>query len=65
MALRDFKRRVENKYREFLSGDIGIGYVLSAPVDLFRFAFINTLDGLHRKLDSGVVLKLRSSIPMG
>jgi mevalonate kinase len=65
MALRDFKRRVENKYREFLSGDIGIGYVLSAPVDLFRFAFINTLDGLHRKLDSGLVLKLRSSIPMG
>ncbi len=65
MALRDLKRRVENKYREFLSGDIGIGYVLAAPADLFRFAFINTLDGLHRKLDSGLVLKLRSSIPMG
>jgi len=65
MALRDLKRRVENKYREFLSGDIGIGYVLSAPADLFRFAFINTLDGLHRTLDSGLVLKLRSSIPMG
>lgn len=65
MALRDLKRRVEKKYREFLSGDIGIGYVLAAPADLFRFAFINTLDGLHRKLDSGLVLKLRSSIPIG
>jgi len=65
LALRDLKRRVENKYREFLNGDIGIGYVLSAPADLFRFAFINTLDGLHRTLDSGLVLKLRSSIPMG
>lgn len=65
MALRDLKRRVEKKYREFLSGDIGIGYVLSAPADLLRFAFINTLDGLHRTLDSGLVLKLRSSIPMG
>ncbi len=65
MALRDFKRRVEKKYREFLTGDIGIGYVLAAPADLFRFAFINTLDGLHRTLDSGMVLKLRSSIPMG
>ncbi len=65
MALRDLKRRAENKYREFLNGEIGIGYVLSAPADLFRFAFINTLDGLHRKLDSGVVLKLRSSIPVG
>lgn len=65
MALRDLKRRVENKYYEFLNGDVGIGYVLSAPIDLFRFAFIHTLDGLHRKLDSGLVLKLRSSIPMG
>lgn len=65
MALRDLKRRVEKKYREFLRGDIGIGYVLAAPADLFRFAFINTLDGLSRQLDSGLVLKLRSSIPIG
>lgn len=65
MALRDLKRRVEKKYREFQDGEIGIGYVLAAPADLFRFAFINTLDGLHRQLDSGVILKLRSSIPMG
>ncbi|MDF7798527.1 hypothetical protein P4C99_03585 [Pontiellaceae bacterium B1224] len=64
-ALRDLKRRVEKKYHEFLSGDVGISYVLSAPADLFRFAFIHTLDGLHRKLDSGIVMKLRSSIPMG
>ncbi|MDF7805890.1 hypothetical protein P4E94_00475 [Pontiellaceae bacterium B12219] len=65
LALRDLKRRVEKKYHEFLSGDIGIGYVLGAPVDLFRFAFIHTLDGLHRQLDSGMVMKLRSSIPVG
>ncbi|VGO19037.1 mevalonate kinase family protein [Pontiella sulfatireligans] len=65
LALRDFKRRAERKYREFLNGEIGIGYVLAAPADLFRFAFIHTLDGLHRKLDSGLVLKLRSSIPVG
>ena len=65
LTLRDLKRRVENKYREFLRGQVGIGYVLSAPIDLFRFAFIHTLDGLHRKLDSGLVMKLRSSIPVG
>ncbi|MDF7826801.1 hypothetical protein P4B35_22430 [Pontiellaceae bacterium B12227] len=64
-ALRDLKRRVENKYREFLKGEVGISYVLGAPADLFRFAFIHTLDGLHRKLDSGIVMKLRSSIPVG
>lgn len=39
--------------------------MLGAPADLFRFAFIHTLDGLHRKLDSGIVMKLRSSIPVG
>ena len=65
MAMRDLKRRVEKKYHEFLRGEVGIGYVLAAPADLFRFAFIHTLDGLHRKLDSGVVMKLRSSIPQG
>ena len=64
-ALRDFKRRIDRKYREFQNGQIGISYVLSAPVDLFRFAFIHTLDGLHKKLDSGLVMKLRSSIPVG
>jgi len=65
MALRDLKRRVDKKYHEFLRGEVGIGYVLGAPIDLFRFAFIHTLDGLHRKLDSGVAMKLRSSIPVG
>ena len=65
MALRDLKRRVDKKYREFLQGKIGIGYVLAAPADLFRFAFVHTLDGLHRHIDTGVCLKLRSSIPVG
>jgi mevalonate kinase len=65
LALGDLKRRVEKKYREFLQGQIGIRDVLAMPADLFRFAFINSLDGLHRKLDSGLCLKLRSSIPVG
>lgn len=65
MALRDLKRRVDGKYREFLRGQIGIREVLSMPVDLFRFAFVHTLDGLHRHIDSGICLKLRSSIPVG
>ncbi|MCK4565170.1 MAG: mevalonate kinase, partial [Verrucomicrobia bacterium] len=65
MALRDLKRRVDKKYREFLRGEIGIREVLAMPVDLFRFAFIHTLDGLHRHIDSGLCLKLRSTIPVG
>ena len=35
MTLRDLKTRVERKYEQFLKGDIGISYVLSAPADLF------------------------------
>ena len=65
MALRDLKNRVERKYDQFLQGEIGIGYVLSAPADLFKFAFIHALDGLHRSVDSGLVMKMRSTIPMG
>ncbi len=65
MALRDLKRRVDKKYREFLRGEIGIREVLAMPVDLFRFTFIHTLDGLHRHIDSGLCLKLRSTIPVG
>ena len=65
MALRDLKRRVDKKYHEFLQGEVGIRDVLIMPADLFRFAFIHTLDGLHRHMDTGVCLKLRSSIPVG
>ena len=65
LALRDLKSRVERKYNQFVKGEIGIGYVLTAPADLFRFTFIHALDGLHRSLDHGVIMKLRSTIPMG
>ncbi len=65
MALHDFKRRAQNNYRLFLEGKLGIRGVLHKPVDLFKFGFITLLDGLHRKMDSGIVIKLKSSIPVG
>ncbi len=65
MALQDFKRRAQNNYRLFLEGKLGIRDVLHKPVDLFKFGFITLLDGLHRKMDSGIVIKLKSSIPVG
>jgi mevalonate kinase len=65
LALQDFKRRAQNNYRLFLEGKMGIRDVLHKPVDLFKFGFITVLDGLHRKLDSGIVIKLKSSIPVG
>lgn len=65
MALHDFKRRAQNNYRLFLEGRLGIRDVLHKPVDLFKFGFITLLDGLHRKMDSGIVIKLKSSIPVG
>jgi mevalonate kinase len=65
LALQDFKRRALNNYRLFLEGKMGIRDVLHKPVDLFKFGFITVLDGLHRKMDSGIVIKLKSSIPVG
>jgi mevalonate kinase len=65
LALQDFKRRALNNYHLFLEGKLGIREVLRKPIDLFKFGFINVLDGLHRSLDCGVVIKLKSSIPVG
>ncbi len=65
MALQDFKRRALTNYRLFLEGELGIRDVLYKPVDLFKFAFITVLDGLHHSLDSGMVIKLKSNIPVG
>lgn len=65
LALREFKRRAIQNYRLFLDGRLGICDVLTKPVDLFKFGFITVLDGLHRTLDSGIVIKLKSTIPVG
>ena len=65
MALHDFKRRAATNYRLFLNGELGIRDVLYKPVDLFKFGFITLLDGLHRSLDSGIVIKLKSNLPVG
>jgi mevalonate kinase len=65
LALQDFKRRTLNNYHLFLDGKLGICDVLHKPVDLFKFGFITLLDGVHRKLDSGVVIKLKSNLPLG
>jgi len=65
LALHDFKRRAATNYHLFLEGKLGIRDVLQKPVDLFKFGFITLLDGLHHKLDSGVVIKLKSNLPVG
>lgn len=65
LALQDFKRRALNNYHLFLEGKLGIRDVLYKPVDLFKFGFITLLDGLHRSLDSGIVIKLKSNLPVG
>ena len=65
LALQDFKRRALHNYHLFLEGKLGIRDVLHKPVDLFKFGFITVLDGLHRSLETGIVIKLKSSIPVG
>ncbi len=64
-ALNDLKTRVQRNYQLFLDGKLSIRDVLLKPVELFEFAFINILDGLHLKLEQGLKIQTRSDIPIG
>ncbi|MFH0954405.1 MAG: mevalonate kinase [Verrucomicrobiota bacterium] len=64
-ALRELKNRVMRNYRLFLEGKLGIREVLHKPVELFQFAFITILDGLHLKVANGLRIQLHSNIPIG
>jgi len=64
-ALREFHARVERNYEEFLAGKLSIRDVLHKPVDLFQFAFVTVMDGLHLKMGGGVNVRLNSNIPIG
>jgi len=64
-ALRELKTRVHRNYQFFLEGRLGIRDVLHKPVELFEFAFINLLDGLHLKVEKGLNIRLHSTIPIG
>ncbi len=64
-ALRELKNRVMKNYHLFLEGKLGIREVLYKPVELFQFAYITILDGLHLKVQNGVRIQLHSNIPIG
>ena len=64
-ALREFHGRVQRNYEEFLAGKLSIREVLHKPVDLFQFAFVTVLDGLHLKMGGGVNIRMNSNIPIG
>ena len=64
-ALREFHHRVQRNYEEFLAGRLSIREVVRKPVDLFQFAFVTVLDGLHLKMGGGVNVRLTSNIPIG
>jgi mevalonate kinase len=64
-ALSDLKQRVLRNYHMFLNGELGIREVLHKPIELFEFAFITVLDGLHLKLADGLNIRTQSNIPIG
>jgi mevalonate kinase len=64
-ALREFHGRIQRNYEEFLAGQLSIRDVLHKPVNLFQFAFVTVMDGLHLKMGSGVNVRLNSNIPIG
>ena len=64
-ALREFHGRVQRNYEDFLAGRMSIREVLRKPAELFQFAFVTVLDGLHLKMGGGVNVRLNSNIPIG
>ena len=64
-TLQDLKNRVTDNYHLFLDGMLGIRDVLHNPVELFQYAFITILDGLHLTLEQGLRVQLLSDIPIG
>ncbi len=64
-AIREMASRVAKNYRLFLDGELGIREVLHKPLDLFEFAFITILDGLHLKVADGLKIQMHSNIPIG
>jgi mevalonate kinase len=64
-ALHELKNRVMRNYHLFLEGKLGIRDVLYKPIELFQFAFITILDGLHLKVANGLKIHLHSNIPIG
>lgn len=64
-ALREFHGRVLRNYEEFQAGRLSIREVVRKPVDLFQFAFVTIMDGLHLKMGGGVHVRLNSNIPIG
>lgn len=64
-ALGDLKTRVQRNYQLFLNGEMGIRDVLHKPIELFEYAFIILLDGLHLKFSDGVNIQTQSNIPIG
>lgn len=64
-TLSELKLRVARNYQLFLEGQLSIRDVLYKPVELFEFAFINILEGLHLKLDRGLNIQTASNIPIG
>ncbi|MCO5043660.1 MAG: mevalonate kinase [Verrucomicrobia bacterium] len=64
-ALGEMRVRLARNYQLFLNGELGIRDVLHKPIELFEFAFITLLDGLHLKFGDGLDIQTQSNIPIG
>src|SRR3990167_2071424 len=64
-TLRALKRRVKEKYKEFLAGKVGIREVLQQPFELTQYAVVNWLDHMNTKFNRGLDIHTTSSIPVG
>lgn len=64
-ALDKLKLRLQDKYNDFLAGNLDLRGVLKKPFELLQYSVGNLLSKLNFQLPSGVDIKLNSDIPIG
>jgi hydroxymethylglutaryl-CoA synthase len=64
-TLREMKKRVKGKYKDFLAGKAGVRDILQQPFELTQYAVVNWLDHMNEKFANGLDLHTESSIPVG
>jgi len=64
-ALKTLKKRLKNKYFDFLEGRCGIRDVLKRPFELLQYTVVEVLETWDIPLSQGLEVRANSEIPIG
>jgi hydroxymethylglutaryl-CoA synthase len=64
-TLKEMKRKIKKKYKEFLQGELSIREVLQAPIELTQFAVSSLFERFSASPEEGLHIETTSTIPAG